>query len=128
MLSHSGPLGLAHQLLYVESLPFDCISSEDCKLMQLKTASENSPQMQMPFFGHSFIYSYPQVTLVHLTSNTVPLGLCTAIQEVPQKLVRLGSSLVVSLMGFLEHLLGMRNLHLASSLSSFGPNWLLEIL
>ncbi len=43
MLLHSGLLGLAHCLLYVEPLPFGCISSEDCELMQLKTVLESSP-------------------------------------------------------------------------------------
>ncbi len=33
MLSHSGPLGLAHRLLNIELLPFGCISTEDCELM-----------------------------------------------------------------------------------------------
>ncbi len=43
----------------------------------------------------------------------IPLGLCITGQEVPQLLVRLGDCLVVSLLGFLEHLLGLLNLHLA---------------
>ncbi len=33
MLSHSGPLGLAHRLLNVEPLPFGSISTKDCELM-----------------------------------------------------------------------------------------------
>jgi hypothetical protein len=33
MLSHSGPLGLAHRLLNVESLLLSCISTEDRELM-----------------------------------------------------------------------------------------------
>jgi hypothetical protein len=44
ILSHSGPLGLAHPLLNVEPLPFGCISSKDRELMQLKTVSESSPR------------------------------------------------------------------------------------
>ncbi len=40
MLLHSGPLGLVHCLLYVELLPFGCISSEDCELMQLKQSQK----------------------------------------------------------------------------------------
>jgi hypothetical protein len=51
--------------------------------------------------------------LVHLTADANPLGLCVAGQQVPQLLVRLGDCLVVSLLGFLEHLLGLINLHLA---------------
>ncbi len=51
--------------------------------------------------------------LVHLAADTIPLGLCITKQEVPQLLVRLGSCLVVSLLGFLEHLLSLLNLHLA---------------
>jgi hypothetical protein len=41
------------------------------------------------------------------------LGLQITGQEVPQLLVHLGDCLVVSLLGFLEHLLGLLNLHLA---------------
>jgi hypothetical protein len=33
MLSHSGPLGLAHCLLNVEPLPFGSVSTEDCERM-----------------------------------------------------------------------------------------------
>jgi hypothetical protein len=33
MLSHSGPLGLAHCLLNVEQLPFGWVSTEDRELM-----------------------------------------------------------------------------------------------
>jgi hypothetical protein len=50
--------------------------------------------------------------LVHLTANVIPLGLHVTRQEIPQKLVRLGDCLVVSLLGFLEHLLGLLNLQL----------------
>jgi hypothetical protein len=44
-----------------------------------------------------------------------------------------GNSLVVSLLGFLEHLLGMHEIQLAGLLvilgeCTLGPNWLLEIL
>jgi hypothetical protein len=49
---------------------------------------------------------------VHLTTDAIPLGLCVARQQVPQLLVRLGDSLVVSLLGLLEHLLSLLNLHL----------------
>ncbi len=51
--------------------------------------------------------------LVHLAAEVIPLGLRITGQEVPQLLVRLGDCLVVSLLGFLEHLLGGLNLHLA---------------
>jgi hypothetical protein len=44
---------------------------------------------------------------VHLAANPIPLGLWVTGQEVPQKLVRLGNSLAVSLLGFFEHLLGL---------------------
>jgi hypothetical protein len=50
---------------------------------------------------------------VHLAADAIPLGLRITGQEVPQLLVRLGDCLVVSLLGFLEHLLGWLNLHLA---------------
>jgi hypothetical protein len=53
---------------------------------------------------------------VHLAADATPLGLCIAGQQVPQLLIRLGNCLVVSLLGFLEHLLSLLNLHLA------GPN------
>ncbi len=52
--------------------------------------------------------------LVHLAADTIPLGLCVAGQQVPQLLVQLGNCLDVSLLGFLKHLLGLLNLHLAS--------------
>ncbi len=55
----------------------------------------------------------PQVTLVHLTADAIPSGLCVARQQVPQLLIRLRNCLVVSLLGFLEHLFGLLNLHLA---------------
>ena len=67
----------------------------------------------MPTFGHLTIYSSPQVALVHLMADAIPLGLCVTGQQVPQLLIRLGDCLVVSLLGFLEHLLGLLNLHLA---------------
>jgi hypothetical protein len=51
--------------------------------------------------------------LVHLTVDAIPLGLCIAGQQVPQLLVRLGDCLVVSLLGLVEHLLSLLNLHLA---------------
>ena len=54
-----------------------------------------------------------RVTLVHLGANAIPLGLRIPGQEVPQKLVRLGNCLVLSLLGFLEYLLGLLSLHLA---------------
>ncbi len=50
---------------------------------------------------------------MHLTADAIPLGLCIAGQQVPQLLVRLGNCLVVSLLGLLEHLLSLLNLHLA---------------
>ncbi len=49
---------------------------------------------------------------MHLVADTIPLGLCIARQQVPQLLVRLGDCLVMSLLGLLEHLLGLLNLHL----------------
>jgi hypothetical protein len=67
----------------------------------------------MPTFGHLTIYCSPRVTLVHLVADAIPLGLCVARQQVPQLLVQLSNCLVVSLLGFLEHLLGLLNLHLA---------------
>jgi hypothetical protein len=84
MLSHSGPLVLAHHLLNVEPLPFGCISSEDRELMQLKTVLESSPCAWMPPNGYLTIYSSPQVMLVHLVANAIPLGLQITGQEVPQ--------------------------------------------
>ncbi len=51
--------------------------------------------------------------LVHLAADAIPLGLCVAGQQVPQLLIRLGNCLVMSLLGFLEHLLSLLNLHLA---------------
>jgi hypothetical protein len=51
--------------------------------------------------------------LVHLAADAIPLGLCVARQQVPQLLVQLSDCLVVSLLGFLEHLTSLLNLHLA---------------
>jgi hypothetical protein len=112
MLSHSGPLGLAHRLLNVELLPFGCVSTKDRVLMQLKTVLEGRPRSWTPTLGHLTIYSSSQVTLVHLVEDAIPLGLCIAGQEVPHLLVRLGDCLVVSLLGILKHLLSLLNLHL----------------
>ncbi len=131
MLTHSGPMGLPHHLLYVELLPFGCVSSEDCELMQLKTVLESSPQTRMPFCGHLTIHSSLQFTLVHLAANLIPLGLWITGQEVPQKLIRLGNSLVMSLLGFFNHLLGLTKFQLAGLLVFFGthtirPIWLME--
>ncbi len=50
--------------------------------------------------------------LVHLGADAIPLRLCIAGQQVPQLLVRLGDCLVMSLLGFLEHLNSLHNLHL----------------
>jgi hypothetical protein len=71
--------------------------------------------------------------LVHLAAYPIPLGLLVTGQEVPQKLIGLGNSLVMSLSGFFEHLLGVNDLHLAGHLIFFGgctlrPSWLLKIL
>ncbi len=112
MLSLSGPLGLAHRLLYVKPLSFGSVSSEDRELMQLKTVSESSPRAWMHSFGNFTVYSSPRVTLVHLAANTIPLRLCVTRQEVTQKLVSLGDCCVMSLLNFLKHLLRLLNLQL----------------
>ncbi len=85
MLSHSGPLGRAHRLLNVELLPFGCISTEDCELMQLKTVLEGRPRSRTPTFGHLTVFCSPQVTLVHLAIDAIPLGLCITGQQVPRE-------------------------------------------
>ncbi len=113
MLLHSGPLGLAYRLLNVELLPFVRVSTKDRELMQLKTVQEGHPRSRMPNFGHLTVYCSPRVTLVYLAADAIPLGLCVAGQQVPQLLVRLGDCLVVSSLGFLEHLGSLLNLHLA---------------
>ncbi len=66
--------------------------------MQLKTVLKGSPHSWMPSFGHLYIYSSPRVTLVHLAANAIRLGLHVTGQDVPQKLIRLGNCLVVSLL------------------------------
>jgi hypothetical protein len=66
----------------------------------------------MPTFSHLTVYCSPRVMLVHFVADVIPLGLCVAGQQVPQLLVRLGDCLVVSLLGFLEHLMSLLNLHL----------------
>ncbi len=112
MLLHSGPLGLAHCLLNVEPLTFGSISTEDRMLTQLKTVLEGSPCVWTPPYSHLTIYSSPRNTLLHLAANAIPLGLWITRQEVPQLLIRLGNRLVMLLLGFLEHLLGLLNLYL----------------
>ncbi len=124
MLTQSGPLGLAHHLLNVAPLPFGCVSSDDCKLMQLETVLESDPQMRMPSCGNLTIYFSPKIMLVHLAANPSPLGLRIIGQEVPQKLVCLGISLVLSLLGFFEHLLGLAELQLAGLLILYGTRTL----
>jgi hypothetical protein len=134
MLSHSCPLGLAHRLLYVEPLPFCRVSSKGCELILLKTVLESSPHVWMPLFSNFTVYSSPQIMLVHHVANAIPLGLHVTGQEVPQKLICVGNCLVVSLLGFFEHLLGLLNLQLADlhvilgQDGSLGPSRLLEIL
>ncbi len=113
MLLHSGPLGLAHHLLNVELLPFGSVSTKDHELMYLKTVQEGHPHLQMPTFGHLTIHCSPQVTLVHLAADAIQLGLHVSGQQLPQLLIRLGYCLVVNLLGFLDHLLSLLNLHLA---------------
>jgi hypothetical protein len=66
----------------------------------------------MPTFGHLTVCSSSQVALVHLMAEAIPLGLCITGQEVPQLLIYLDNCLVVSLLGFLEHLLSLLNLYL----------------
>ncbi len=67
----------------------------------------------MPTIGHLTVYCSPRVMLVHLAADAIPLGLRVTGQQVPQLLVHLCNCLVVSLLGFLEHLLGLLNLYLA---------------
>jgi hypothetical protein len=100
-----------HCLLIVEPLPIGCVSTEDCELMQLKIVQEGRPRSRTPTFGHLTIHCSPRVALMHLAADAIPLGLCVPRQQVPQLLVRLGDCLVLSLLGFLEHLLGLLNLH-----------------
>jgi hypothetical protein len=68
----------------------------------------------MPTFGNFTVYCSPRVILVHLVADAIPLGLRITGQQVPQLLVRLGDCLVVSSLGFLEHLGSLLNVHLAS--------------
>ncbi len=51
--------------------------------------------------------------LKHLAANAIPLGVRITGQEVSQLLVDFGDCLIMSLLKFLEHLLGLPNLHLA---------------
>jgi hypothetical protein len=55
--------------------------------------------------------------LLHIVANTIPLGLQITRQEVPQLLIHLGNCLVVQLLGFLEHLLGLLELQPRASMS-----------
>jgi hypothetical protein len=113
MLLHSGLLGLAHRLLNVELLPFGSISTKDRELMQVETVQEGHPCSQTPTFGHLTVHCSPGVTLMHFAADAIPLGLCVTGQLVPHLLVRLVNCIVVSLLGFLEHLGSLLNLHLA---------------
>ncbi len=70
--------------------------------------------MCTPTFGYLTVNSSPRAVLMHLAADAIPLGLCITGQEISQFPVRLGDCLVVSLLGFLEHLLSQLNLHLAS--------------
>jgi hypothetical protein len=84
--------------------------------------------MRTPSCGHLTIYFSPQVTLVHLAADPIPLGLRVTGQKVPQKLVRPGNSLLVSLHGFFDYLLGLNELQLAGLLvflgtCTLGPIW-----
>jgi hypothetical protein len=108
MLSHSGPLGLAHRLLNIKLLLLSCVSTKDSELMQLKTVQEGHTCLRMPTFGHLTVYCSPRVTLVHLAANTIPSGLCVTGQQVPQLLIRLGDCLVVSLLGLMEQISTLR--------------------
>ena len=71
---------------------------------------------------------------MHLAANKILLGLQITRQEVPQERVRLGNCLVVLLLGFLEHLLGLLDLQLAGlhviirQDGFLGPSSLQEIL
>ncbi len=87
MLSHSGPPGLAHRLLNVELLPFGSVSTKDRELMQRETVQEEHPYSRIPTFGHFTIYCSPQVTLVHLVGDVIPLELWVAGEQVPQLLI-----------------------------------------
>ena len=49
---------------------------------------------------------------MHLAADVIPLGLCIAGQQVSQLFVRLSNRFVVSLLSFLERLLGLLILHL----------------
>ncbi len=53
---------------------------------------------------------------MHLAADAIPLGLRVTGQQVPQLLIRLGDCLVVSLLGFLEHLLGLLTLRAVTSM------------
>ncbi len=82
MLSHSGPLGLAHCLLNVEPLPFGSISTKDRELMQLKTVQEGHPRSRTLSFGHLTIHCSPQAMLVHLAADAIPVRCQTADSSV----------------------------------------------
>jgi hypothetical protein len=92
--------------------------------MQLKTVSKSSPQMRTPSIGNLTIHSSPQVMLVHLVAKPIPLVLQITGQEAPQKLVCLGFSLIMSLWGFFEHLLGLDELQLVGLLILLGTQTL----
>jgi hypothetical protein len=71
---------------------------------------------------------------VHLAADVIPLKLQATGQKVSQELISLGNCLVVLLLGFLEHLLGLLDLQLAGlhviirQDGFLGPSSLQEIL
>ncbi len=85
---------------------------------------------------HAFLWSFDhslQPTSHTRAANPTPLGLWVTRQEVSQKLVCLGNSLIVSRPGFFDHLLSLAELQLVGLLILLGtctlrPIWLLEIL
>ncbi len=69
------PLGLAYRLLDVVFLPLGSIGGKDCELMQLKTVQECTIAPWALSLVLLDVYTSPQVTIMHLVHNTVPLGL-----------------------------------------------------
>jgi hypothetical protein len=98
---------------WMQKFNFNGAGKDPIQATVCASAAHHHAQLWTPTFGHLTVYCSPRVTLVHLVADAIPLGLGVTGQQVTQLLVHLGDCLVVSLLGFLEHLLSLLNLHLA---------------
>ncbi len=74
-MSHRGPLGLVYSLLYIELLALGCIDREHRELIKLKAVLERGLCMGALALALCTVQRNPQIMLVLLTANLIPLGL-----------------------------------------------------